>query len=139
MSGVCICLFICFIPRTNQGNMYWPQIIHSIYLTFGKILFVFGLSLLIIPSIILPTNSKSKLLVRFILDTKLFSYIAKVSYCTYLIHLTLLLLYYGSFKFDFYYAMGPTFTIFVSFSVLSLFCGLILFLLVEQPFSHLQR
>lgn len=35
--------------------------------------------------------------------------------------------------------MGPTFTIFVSFSVLSLFCGLILFLLVEQPFSHLQR
>lgn len=73
------------------------------------------------------------------MDTKIFSYIAKISFWTYLIHLTILLLAFGSTKIDFYYAMTPAFVLFVSFSVMSMLSGTVFFYLVEAPFSKIQK
>lgn len=74
------------IPRTAQGDdHHWPQLAHSLYLTYAKILYVFGIAFIILPSL-LGVNS----LIRFILDTKLFNSIAKISFWTYLIHLTIM-------------------------------------------------
>lgn len=143
LSGVILCLFLTFIPRTNQGSHYWPQLVHSLYLTYGKLAFVFGLSLIILPSIILNSDTKDhknqKLLVRFLMDTKTFNFIAKVSFCTYLLHLAFILVYYGSTKSDFYYAFYPVLVLFVSFSVISIISGTVLVYMVEAPFTKLQK
>lgn len=130
------------IPRTNQGENHWPQFVHSFYLTYAKIAFVFGLSLTLLPSIILPVDpdkSSSKLIVRFLLDTKFFNFIAKVSFWTYLIHLTLLLLYFGSSTTDFYYTFSSVFVIFVAMSIFSILLATFFVYLVESPFSKLQK
>lgn len=143
LIGLLICLFIAFIPRTTQGSdHHWPQFVHSIYLTYGKLAFVFGLSMLTLPSMLLPTDLKeprNSSLVRFMLDTKAFNFIAKVSFCTYLIHLTLLESYFGSLHIDFYYSYGNTFAIFAGMSVLSILSGVVLVYLVEAPFAKIQK
>ena len=80
LIGVLICLFVIFIQRTNQKELYWPQFVHSLYLTFGKPLFVIGLSFILLPSL-LGIES----LVHFLMDTKFFNFVGKVSFCTYLL------------------------------------------------------
>ena len=143
LSGCALCLFLSFIPRTDQGEHYWPQFVQSLYLTYSKLAFVFGLSLIILPSILLQSEKDNKksntLLVRFMLDTKVFNFIAKVSFCTYLLHLIFIMLFYGSTKTDFYFTLYPVFILFVSFSVISLFSGTIFVYIVEAPFMKLQK
>ena len=93
------------IPRTAQGqNHHWPQFVHSIFLTYSKLLFVFGLAMMILPSL-LGINT----LLNFSLDTKAFNFIAKISFWTYLIHLTIMNIWITSIKIDFYYAYVPLF------------------------------
>ena len=104
------------------------------YLTYGKFGFVFSLSLIILPSLL-----GIKSLVAFTLDTKFFNWVAKASFCAYLIHLTLMSASFGSFKIDFYYDFKPLYTMFVSILALSLFSGFLLSLLIEIPCSNLQR
>lgn len=92
---------------------------------------------------VLDSDSKDKknqkLLVRFLMDTEVFNFIAKVSFCTYLIHINFLLIYYGSSKIDFYFTMSPVFVLFVSFSVISILAGTVLVYMVEAPFAKLQK
>jgi peptidoglycan/LPS O-acetylase OafA/YrhL len=56
-------------------------------------------------------------LIRFTLDTKAFNFIAKISYCTYLIHLIIMYRWLTSIKIDFYYAYVPLFVLFVATTV----------------------
>lgn len=143
LFGCALCLFLSFIPRTNQGSHYWPQFVHSVYLTYGKLAFVFGISLIILPSILLNSDKddtkNSTLIVRFLMDTKAFNFIAKVSFCTYLLHLTFILIYEGSTKTDYYFAFYPTFVLFVTFSAISIVSGAIFVYIVEAPFTKLQK
>lgn len=141
MFGMGICIFIVFIPRTAQGSAhYWPQFVHSIYLTYGKIIFVFGLSIMILPSLVMrPSEKGSKSLVHFLMDTKAFNYIAKVSFWSYLIHLTFLIVYFGTRFSDFYYSFTPSFGLFICFAVISILSGTIFVYLVESPFTQLQK
>lgn len=105
MSGLVIMLFIILIPRTAQGDdHYWPQLVHSFFLTYSKLAFVLGLALLILPSLL-----GIKGIVSFMLDTKAFNFIAKISFWTYLIHLTVMNAWITSIKIDFYYAYVPLF------------------------------
>lgn len=74
------------IVRTAQGDdHHWPQLAHSLYLTYGKLFYVLGVAMIILPSL-LGANT----FVRFILDTKIFNFIAKISFWTYLVHLTIM-------------------------------------------------
>ena len=83
-TGIIIMIFLIFIVRTLQVDITWPQWIHSLYQAFAKLLFIVALSLTILPSLIGFRHS----IINLCMDTKLFNFIAKVSFCTYLIHLT---------------------------------------------------
>jgi peptidoglycan/LPS O-acetylase OafA/YrhL len=54
---------------------------HAIYLSLGKVPFVLGLYLMVLPSLLEVKNVSFLLL-----DTKFFNFIAKVSFVTYLLH-----------------------------------------------------
>lgn len=117
--GLAILAFVVFIPRTAQGDdRFWSQLAHSLFLTYSKFAFTFGLSLILLPSLLgIPT------LARFLLDTKLFNFIAKISFWTYLIHLNVVYIFVTSIKIDFYYAYVPLFSQFAAASVLSMILG----------------
>ena len=126
VTGVLLGCFICFIPRTAQGaDRYWPQLAHSLYLTYAKTLFVFGLSLIILPSL-LGINS----FIKSIMDTIFFNFIAKVSFCTYLIHLIIITHWLSTRGIDSYFSFLNEYCLFASHSVLSLLFGFFLSVLV---------
>ena len=78
-------MFIVFIPRTSQLGLYWPNFVNAVYLTYSKSLFVFGITLLILPSLL-----GSSSIVGFVLDTPVTNFISKVSFFTYLIHINVI-------------------------------------------------
>ncbi len=82
LLGLAILIFIVVIPRTLQVGHKWPQAVHSTYLTFSKLFFVMGVSMLVTPTLVGVKND----LFYFLMDTKLFNFVAKISFWTYLIH-----------------------------------------------------
>lgn len=130
-------LFIILIPRSLQVNdpTFWPQSVHSLYQSLGKLLFVMGLSLTILPSLL----GSLKSIIYFTMDTKLFNFIGKISFCTYLIHLIVLIVWVQSRTYDRYYTIVPVLAEFGGVLVLALFFGLVMTILVEMPFSKLQK
>lgn len=132
--GIGISSFIILIPKSGQGDNSWPLLVHSAFLTYSKLVFVVGLSLVLLPSL-LGVES----MVRFAMDTKLFNFVAKVSFCTYLVHLTLILIFLGSRSVDFYYDTLSIYNLFAAHAVQSIFCGFLLTMLVEVPFAKLQK
>ena len=74
-------LFLLFLPRNLQVGNTWPQVAHSFYLAFSKILFVLSITMLM-----LPATVGIKDFVNFLCDTTLFSIIGKISFWAYLIH-----------------------------------------------------
>ena len=135
IMGLGIMTFVVLIPRTAQGDdHFWPQLAHSFFLTYSKFIFIFGLSLTVLPSLL-----GIHTLARFMLDTKAFNFIAKISFWTYLIHLNVINIGVTSIKIDFYYAYVPLFSQFVCSSILSMALGLIFCLICEVPFAGLQK
>lgn len=135
MGGFIICLFVILIPRTAQGdNRHWSQLAHSMFLTYSKLLFIVGLAFIILPSL-LGVNQ----MIRHVLDTKAFNFIGKISFWTYLIHLTIMYGWITSMKINFYYAYVPLFALATAISVESMITGFIFCLLVEIPFVNLQK
>ena len=105
LLGFAIMLFLIFIPRTLQVGTEWPQELHSLYQATAKVFFVGALSLMLMPSL---SGSKQSI-VRFLMDTNFFNFIAKISFCTYLIHLTVLNIWLQSRTYDRYYTIVPIF------------------------------
>lgn len=125
-----------FIPRTAQGDdKHWSQLSHSLFLTYSKLLFILGLTLILLPSLLGGANG----FICFILDTKAFNFMGKISFWTYLIHLTIMYGWITSMKIDFYYAYVPLFGLATATAVESMAIGFILCLLVEIPFVSLQK
>lgn len=135
LTGIALGLFLVFIPRTGQTHdRHWPQLVHSLYLSYGKFLFAVALSLIVLPSL-LGINS----IVKFLLDTKFFNWVAKVSFCGYLIHLTIMLTYIGNMKVDYYYTLPSLYPLFVSHTMSALVAGFIFSLIIEIPCTKLQK
>lgn len=88
LLGICVMLFLILIPRTSQVGYRWSTLINSLYLTFAKLLFVFGVSVLILPALL--TNNANCIL-HMILDNKLTNFISKISFMVYLIHLNVIM------------------------------------------------
>ena len=84
------------------------------------------------PSILGDKNS----LIRTILSCKLFSFIARISFSTYLVHLFVVYQYIYSRSYDVYYDING---IFVIYLVIVLALGTALTLFVEVPFGNLLR
>lgn len=133
-SGFLLTAFITFIPRTAQNDHYWPQLAHSLYLTYGKTLFVVGISLIILPSL-LGVDS----FVRLLMDTKLFNFVGKVSYCTYLVHFFFILIWFLGQISTFYFEPIHIYSQFAAVSFISIFSGFMLAILVEIPFAKFQK
>jgi peptidoglycan/LPS O-acetylase OafA/YrhL len=128
-------VFLITIVRTLQVGNEWPQYLHSLYQSLAKLIFVMGLSLTILPSLLGCKDS----VINFVMDTRLFNFIAKISFCTYLIHLTILEIWVQSRTYSRYYTTIPTFVEFGGILVLSIIAGLIMTFLIELPFSKLQK
>jgi hypothetical protein len=84
--GIGIMIFLVMIPRTLQVGTTWSQDLHSLYLSLAKFLFVLGLGLTILPSLL----GCKKSIIMFMMDTWFFNFIAKISFCTYLVHLIIM-------------------------------------------------
>eukprot|EP00919_Chromeraceae_sp_WS-2016_P021005 GHVR01049793.1.p1 GENE.GHVR01049793.1~~GHVR01049793.1.p1 ORF type:complete len:114 (-),score=1.00 GHVR01049793.1:1495-1836(-) len=94
-----------------------------------------ALSLTILPSLIGVKNS----MVMFTMDTSLFNFIGKISFCTYLVHLIVMTQYIESRTYDVYYSLVSETILFFSFTVLSLFFGFIMTIIIEIPCSKIQK
>ena len=126
---------VTFIVRPLQTGSHWPQVAHYLYLVLSKPVFIFGMILTVLPSILGISNSFFAL----ILNVKIFAWIARISFCTYLVHLMLILGYYYSRTYDVYYKVQDTFATYVGLLTLSLFFGFIMTMLVELPFANLLK
>jgi peptidoglycan/LPS O-acetylase OafA/YrhL len=92
-------LFVVFIPRGLQQGNKWPQAWHSIYLVFSRFVFAIGIILVILPTLLGIKNS----FFRTILDTRLFNFLAKISFCVYLVHYIVLSQIISYKTYDIYY------------------------------------
>lgn len=134
LIGLGVMAFLVFIPRTLQEGGEWPQIWHSLYFCLSKPLFILGMVFVILPPLL-----GIKSFFRTILDTRLFNFIAKISFCTYLVHLMVIYQFYTSRAYDFYYSIIDGFTIYVGCLVLSCLVGFILTVLLELPCAYYQK
>lgn len=135
LSGLAIMLFVVLIPRMLQVDpKAWSQSVHSLYLSTGKVFFVMGMYLSILPSLLdLPNFT------FFIMDTKFFNFIAKISFWTYLIHYMVVLQITFRQKVDFYYSVGDIIPLYIPTAAISVFLGLIGTLIVEIPFAKMEK
>ncbi len=91
--------------------------------------------MVVIPTILGVKNSFFKLL----LDNTLLNFLAKISFCTYLMHLMVIIQYYNSRTYDYYYSLLAAFPLYLGCLVLSCFFGFLLTIFVELPFSVWQK
>jgi peptidoglycan/LPS O-acetylase OafA/YrhL len=90
--------------------------------------------------VILPTALGIKRsFFELILNNKLFMFIARISFCTYLVHLMVIYQIIYVQNTDFYYDLRSMFVIYMGILVLSLAFGFILTIFVEVPFSNLLK
>lgn len=135
LLGLSIIIFIVVIPRTLQVGHKWPQAVHSMYLTFSKLFFVIGVSMLVTPTLVGIKND----LFYFLMDTKLFNFIAKISFWTYLIHYMVIEHSCYVQKLDYYYDTDDVFTLYVPIAIIAMAFGLVGTLLIEVPFAKLEK
>lgn len=130
--GFAIMAFVVLIPRTLQLNIFWPQWLHSLYLSTGKVFFVLGMYLTILPSLLDIKN-----ITFFLMDTGFFNFISKISFWTYLIHYMVVLQITYRQKIDFYYSVGDIIPIYIPTAIISVFLGFIGTIIVEVPFGKM--
>lgn len=111
-------LFVLLIPRTLQVGGTWPQTVHSTYLSMGKVVFVLGLYVMILPSLLDIPN-----FTFFIMDTKVFNALSKISFWTYLIHYMVVLQVTYSQKLDFYYTVSDILPLYIPIAAISVILG----------------
>ena len=117
-----------------SGN-YWPQFGHSLYYALSKPLFIFGMMMTVLPSCLGITHS----FFNFLLTAKVFIFIARISFCTYLVHLMVMLKVIYDRTYDIYYEVFDVFSIYLGVLVISLFFGFILTMTAELPFANLLK
>ena len=133
--GIGLMALVVFLPRLLQTGHTWPQAAHSIYRTFDKPLFVLGIIFTILPTVLGASHS----FFNTLLTSKLFNFIARISFCTYLMHLFPLMQFEVTRNYDLYMSTSDVFVLYTGILVLSLFLGLVLTLTVELPFANLQK
>jgi peptidoglycan/LPS O-acetylase OafA/YrhL len=73
----------------------------------------------------------------WLMDTKMFNFMAKISFWTYLIHYMVVEFVCFNQKTDFYYDIPDVFMLFVSVTVIAMFFGFLGTVIVENPFAKL--
>lgn len=125
-------LFVILIPRGLQQGANWSYGVHALYLSLGKVFFVLGMFSSVLPSLLDIPN-----FTFFIMDTKFFNFISKISFWTYLIHYMVVMQVTYRQKIDFYFKVGDVMPLYFPIAVISLFLGFMGTILVEVPFAKL--
>lgn len=133
--GFGLMALVAFLPRNLQTGSHWSQLAMSFYWGFSKPVFLFGLILTILPS----TLGFSHSFFNLILTPKIFHFIARISFCTYLVHLMILYQFIFTRNYNIYFNLIDTFQAYMGMLMLSLFFGFLLTVIVELPFAKLQR
>ena len=94
----------------------------SIYYTFSKPVFLFGMILVILPSILGISCSFFNL----VLNAKVLTFIARISFCTYLVHLIVIYGFILERTYDVYYDLIDIFVLYLGMLVICLFFGFLL-------------
>lgn len=127
--------FLTFIPHTLQNGGSWPQIAHSLYLCFSRVFFNLGIALAIGPTLLGIQNS----FVMTLLDSSLFDFLAKISFCGYLVHYIVLSQVLAVEKTDTYYDIPERFVYHLGILVMTCFFATLMLFIVEIPFASLQK
>jgi len=127
--------FVTFIPRLLQVGYVWPQSLHSLYISLSKIIFIFGVICTVLPTTLGFKHS----FLNLILTPKIFHFIARISFCTYLVHLMIVFQFVYTRTYDLYYNITDMFVVYMGILVISLFFGFLMTLIIEVPFSNLQK
>lgn len=123
------------LPRDLQVGHQWGQIWHSLYLCFSRLIICICILMFTLPTLLGIKNS----FFRTVLDTTLFNILAKISFCTYLIHYMIITQTVASQTYDIYYNLLDVFTQFHANLFLSCFFGFLMTIIVEVPFSVIQK
>lgn len=133
--GLFIIFFFTYYPRTykNDPNS-WTNGGVYFWLTFQRIIYVFGLNLIFLNNF-LGSNDW----IRTILSWKLFGVVARLSFCGYLVHLIIILRFSLSSRVSQYVRVETLNYQFFSDLSLSLIFAVILSLFVEIPFINVEN
>ena len=109
---------------------------HNRYLWFGfyRILFILGLSCILLPILL----GHGTLVFKF-LSASVWTPLARISFATYLIHYMILYIIFGSLKTGYYLCDANLFTDVLTACICSFAAGLPISLMVESPFMGLER
>lgn len=116
-------------------GLKWPIFVHSLYWAFTKPLFIVGMFLTILPSILGISHS----LLNLVLTAKIVAYVSKISFCSYLIHLVVIYQFLFTRTYDVYYNLNDNFVVFGGMLILTLCLGLAFTMFVELPFANLVK
>ena len=125
-TGIFLMALVVFIPRLLQIGFNWPQIVHSFYYGFSKPIFIIALLLAIIPTLL----GYHKSFLNTILTAKIFSFISKISFCTYLVHFIVITQFISSRVYNQYYNVLDTLVVYFGLLIISLLFGLIATLII---------
>jgi peptidoglycan/LPS O-acetylase OafA/YrhL len=134
LLGLAFMITTVVIPHDMQKGNLWPEWAHGVYLSFEKVSFTFGIYLLVLPTLMEIPN-----IAFFLLDTKFFNFTGKISFWVYLCHFMILERVVFGWETDFYYTPETVVPLFFSISIISLFFGFLGTMLVEVPFSKLEK
>lgn len=119
ITGLIFMLATIFSIRDIQVGNIWPEWAHAFYISFGKIAFTFGVYLIVIPTLLEVPNISF-----FLLDTKFFNAISKISFWVYLIHFMVIMWFTFRERADFYYgSLSIVVPIYFGIAVICLFLG----------------
>ena len=88
---------------------------------------------------LLPSILGAKSVFGLMLNAKALTFIARISFCTYLVHLIILYGFVLERTYDVYYDIIDNFVLYNGILVLSLACGFIMTLFIELPFANLLK
>ena len=137
LDGIC-CLYRSSIASRyfwSYSGAYWPQWLQSLYTIGSKPIFILGIIITILPSCLGITHSFFNL----ILNVKVFTWIARISFCTYLVHLIVIQHFLSSRFYDVYYNITDLWVIYFSLLLSSLFFGFVTTMTIEVPFSNMLK
>jgi peptidoglycan/LPS O-acetylase OafA/YrhL len=107
--GIGIMSFVAFVPRCLQTGCAWPQIVHSFYWGLSKPIFLLGMTMTILPTMVGHSHSFFNL----IMTSSAFHFIARISFCTYLVHLMVLYNFIMSRNYNIYYNIIDSFIVYL--------------------------
>ncbi len=119
----------------QTGRVEWSNVGQAFYNSLNRVGFVLGVILVTLPCMFGCKNDP----VHIVLGAKVFYPLARIQFCIYLVHLTLIMLRIGSSRALPYWENLSTLVWSIEDCVYSIFFGLLLSLLVEAPVLNLEK